>query len=260
VIDWLYTLPEPVLVALPATFLALLIVFLPRLLQRLPVLAPSDANTDFALRIQTTLFTMTSLVLTFTLVQADINLRQVDAAVSAEAARIDQLDRLLTRYGNGGAQEVRPLLRAYARSIVEEEWPAMLHDHGNENTRASFAIVSRRILAIAPAPGRQSLIFGEMLKSLDSIAESRASRLNMLGLSLPGIYWAVVLFAISLVTFASCTVQQTPFRTVLLSAQAAVLGAFVGFVLFMDHPFKGQTAVGPDAIVQVIAKIDMRRD
>ena len=99
-IDWIYSLAEPVTLALSVSILVALIVFLPRLVRRLRWMAPSDSNTDFAMRIQTTLFTMTSLVLTFTLVQADINFRQVDTLVAVEAARVEQLDRLLTRYGS----------------------------------------------------------------------------------------------------------------------------------------------------------------
>ena len=92
-IDWIYSLAERVTLALSVSILVSLVVLLPRLVRRLPRMAPSDSNTDFAMRIQTTLFTMTSLVLTFTLVQADINFRQVDTLVSVEAARIEQLDR-----------------------------------------------------------------------------------------------------------------------------------------------------------------------
>jgi len=259
-IDWLYSLPEGRILALSSVTLVLLIGLLPQLVRRVPWLKPSDANTDFALRVQTTLFTMTSLVLAFSLVQADINYRQAEAAVSTEAARLDQLDRLLTRYGNEAAQQVRPLLRAYVLSIVEDEWPIMHPEVSSDKTRVAFATVSRRILAIDPAPGRQSLIFAEMLKSLDAIAESRATRFNMLGVSLPGIYWAVVLFALAMLTFVNCTIQQTPFRATLLAAQAAVLGAFVGFVFVMDQPFKGQSAIGPDVFTQVIARIDVRRE
>ena len=58
-IDWLYSLPEPVVLALSTATLVALMVFLPYLIRRLPRMAPSDANSDFALRIQTTLFTMT---------------------------------------------------------------------------------------------------------------------------------------------------------------------------------------------------------
>ena len=259
-IDWLYSLPEPLVLALSTATLVALMVLLPYLIRRLPHMAPSDANTDFALRIQTTLFTMTSLVLTFTLVQADINYRQVDSLLSTEASRIEQFDRLLTRYGTIATAHVRPLLRAYAQSIVDDEWPSMLRGADNEATGRTFAPISRRVLAIGPTTTRESLIFAEMLKSLDAIAESRASRLNTLSIGLPAIYWQVVLFAIAMLLFVSCTVERTPFRTVVLSTQAAVLGAFIGFVFLMDQPYRGQTAIAPDALVQVMARMERRTE
>ena len=118
-IDWIYSLAEPVALALSVSILVALIVFLPRLVRRLRWMAPSDSNTDFAMRIQTTLFTMTSLVLTFTLVQADINFRQVDSLVVGRgrphrAARqdVDTLWHSRGHLGQAPSVRVRPFDRA----------------------------------------------------------------------------------------------------------------------------------------------------
>lgn len=259
-IDWLYTLPEPVLLYLPAAVLVLLLVYLPRLIQRVPWFAPSDAHTDFVMRTQATLFTMTSVLLVFTLIQADINFREADSLVSAEAARIDQLDRLLTRYGDEAAHAVRPLLRTYALSIPHDEWPKMLKGRGSDATSRAFTPISRRILAMQPETTRQTLIMGEMLKSLDSVAEARAHRLNLIGLGLPALYWEVVLFALAMLVGVSCMVQQTVFRSVVLAAQAAAIGAFVGFVFIMDQPFKGDTGISPSPFIDTVARMERRTE
>ena len=160
-IDWLYTLPELLLMVLPATTLVVLLVGLSWGLRGLLGVVLNDTHIDFVMRVEMTLFSMTSLVLVFTLVQADTNYRQADALVAAEGSRIDQLDRLLARYGDPKVGELRPLLRDYTRSIVQHEWPAILSSTGNEETIKAFAIVSHRILAIDPATPRQSLIVGE---------------------------------------------------------------------------------------------------
>lgn len=257
-VDWLYSLPEIVLLVLPAGIVVLLMIFLPRVVQRLPGLAPSDANTDFVLRLQPTLFTMSSLVLAFTLVQADSNFRHADSLVSTEAARIDQLDRLLSRYGEASVREIRPMLLAYATSIVRDEWPEMLHSKGHEATGRAFADISQRILAIEPVTPRQTLILGEMLKTLDSMSDARATRLNMLTLALIKTYWIVVAFSLAMLVFVTCTIERSAPRTVILAVQASVLGAFLGFVFIMDQPFKGERSVGPDAIVQTIGRISQR--
>jgi len=256
--DWLYALPELLLIALAAGLLAAAVVCLPPLIQRVPFLAPSDPGFEFIIRMQAPLFTMTALVLTFTLVEAERNFRQVDANVTTEASQINQFDRLLARYGDPAADAARPLLRAYAQSIVKDEWPAMLDGGGSDKTRLAFLPVSRAVLAIDPKPGRQALIYSEMLKSLDVIAESRDRRLDNMRVGLPGTYWVVILFSVLTVLLVSCTIPRTPFRSTVLAAQLAVLGAFVGFVFIMDAPFNGETAVSPQAISQALATMERR--
>src|SRR5262245_55226640 len=88
-IDRLYTLPDWALIAFWAALLAGIMVGLPFLTQRVPCLRPSPDNSDFVLRLQATLFTMTSFVVAFTLVQAEFNYRKVDALVLAEASHIN---------------------------------------------------------------------------------------------------------------------------------------------------------------------------
>lgn len=257
-IDWLYTIPEPLVLAWATGIMIVAMVLLPRVVQRIPFLAPSDFNTDFVIRVQTTLFTMTSLVLAFTLVQADKNFRDADALVQVEASQINGLDRLLTRYGDSSVAAIRPHLVAYAKSIVKDEWPAMLTDRGSETTQALYLPFAQSILAIEPVTPRQIQIYAEMLKAVDAISEMRDRRLNSLSVALPAIYWQVVLFSVLMVVLVSSTIEQTPFRMAVLAGQAAVLGAFVGFVFLMDAPFKGTTAVDAESFVQAISRMESR--
>lgn len=257
-IDWLYTLPEALVMAWASVILICAMVILPRFVQRLPFLAPSDFNTDFVIRVQTTLFTMTSLVLAFTLVQADKDFREADSLVQFEASQINNLDRLLTRYNDPAVAAIRPHLLTYAKSIVKDEWPAMVYDRGSPKTQGLYVPVAQGILAIEPATPRQIQIYAEMLKALDAVSETRDRRLNSLTLGLPGIYWQVVLFSVLMVVLVSSTIEQTPFRIAILASQAAVLGAFVGFVFLMDSPFKGTTGVDASSIAQVIARMEAR--
>lgn len=258
-IDWLYRLPELLLILLPAGLLAAGVICLPRWLQRIPVLAPTEPGFEFVIRMQAPLFTMTALVLTFTLVEAERNFRQIDANITTEASQINQLDRLLARYDGTVGQASRPLVRAYAQSIVKDEWPAMLRlGEGSDKTRAAYSAVSRTVLALDPKPGRQQLIYGEMLKSLDAIAQARDSRLDTVKVGLPGTYWIVILFSVLVLLLVSCSIPRTPFRSVVLAAQLAVLGAFVGFVFIMDAPYLGDTAVSPEAISKAVAAMEKR--
>ena len=257
-IDWVYSLPELLIVALTAAILAAAIVYLPRLTRRIPGLKHSDVNTEFVIRMQAPLFTMTALVLTFTLVEAERNFRQVDSDLTTEASQLNQIDRLLTRYDTPAATVLRPLVRIYAQSIVAEEWPRMLDGKPSQPTTRAYAELSRAVMAMEPAPGRESLIFAELLKSLDAAAEARERRLANVRVRLPGIYWAVILFATLMLLFVSSTIGPTRLRTSVLATQLAVLGAFIGFVFIMDAPFTGETAVRPVALARVIQAMENR--
>lgn len=257
-IDWLYNLPEAAILIVTVGVIVGLMAVLPLAVRRIPWMTPSEQGTDFVVRTQATLFTMTSLVLTFTLIQADINYRQADALVATESSRIDQLDRLLTRYGDAEVAKARPLLRAYATSLVKDEWPIMLKDQRHDNTARTFAELSRRILEINPATERQNLVLAELFKTLDTMADVRAQRLSIVTIRLPSLYWWVVTLAIAMLLFVSSSIQQTSFRRTILCAQAAVVGGFLGFVFIMDQPFRGETAIQPDAIVKSIERMDTR--
>ncbi len=257
-IDFLYSLPDLAVLAVFAATMAVAILVLPSLVRFLPGLRTSPENTDFVLRMQATLFTMISLVLAFTLVETESNFRKVDGLISTEASQINRLDRLLRRYDDVHSEQIRASLLAYTSSIVEDEWPAMLKGGASEKTRQAFIPVSRGILALDPEPGRQARMYAEILRSFDTIAESRDTRLNTVGLSLSPIYWQVVLFGVMMLLFVTSTMQRATFRAYVLAAQMSVLGAFIGFVFLMDQPFKGQSAVEPQPFVQTIALIKQR--
>ena len=257
-IDWLYTLPEILLVLVAGGLLAAIITTLPRLVRQVPLLAPSDANTDFVIRVQATLFTMCSLILAFTLVEADGNFRRVEALASAEASHIDRLDRLLARYDGPATAEIRTQLAAYVRSILQDDWPEILRGSESEKTRQAFAPVSRGVLALSPTPGRQTEIYSEMLRAFDAVAEGRDARINAAATGLPRIYWVVILFAALTLVLVSSTMHPSPFRKVILGCQMAVLGAFIGFVFVMDQPFKGETAVQTDHYTRALNHMETR--
>jgi hypothetical protein len=256
--DWLYLFPDSVLIAGSALLVAGAVVLLPKVIRLVRPGLLTTENTDFIFRIHGTLFTLTGFALAFTLVQAQANFRNGDAVVNAEAGDINNLDRLLTRYGDPSVTAIRPALLAYATSIARDEWPTMAHDRGSDRTRALFPPVTRAVAAIKPVEPRQISIYGEMLKSLDAIVGARETRLEIATQGLPGTYWTAVLAALGVLVVASSMVVRTPFRTFFLGAQMAVLGAFMGIVFITDHPFKGETSIGPTAIERVIATIKAR--
>ena len=242
-LNFLYSFSDTSLVAGFSLFWAALVVVLPLARIPFPWLEPGAENADFVLRIQGTLFTMTGFALAMTLVQAQANLRKVETLTQSEAAHINNLDKLLTRYGDPTVSAIRPLLHEYAVSIVKSEWPAMANGHGDEATLAKWVPVAKAVTAIVPAPGRQQTLYAEMVHTVDLVAEAREIRVEDVEIALPGIYWSVVYLAMVILVLASCSIQRSWFRTFFLASQAAILGALIGVIFITDHPYKGESPV-----------------
>ncbi len=257
--EWMNSLPDAVIVIGFAVFMGALVIIIPLIMRYLPIVAPTPENTDFVMRIQGTLFVMSGFALAFTLAQAQANYRHADGLVASEAAHINNLDRILTRYGEPSVAAIRPDLMAYANSVATLEWEAMHHDKEHEPTMQAFAPVAQAITAVSPTNARQATLYTEMVKSIDQIMEARALRLEVVHIALPGIYWGVVVFAMAVLVLASCVIERTAFRNLALAAQMSVLGAFIGILFITDHPFHGQTSIGPDAMFKAMTEMKARR-
>src|SRR5947209_15572609 len=80
--------------------------------------APNKDRADYVVRAQGTLISFTALILAFSLVQVQGNLRKTEEAVAKEAGQMDILDRQLLRHGDPLAKELRQRLWDYASRVV----------------------------------------------------------------------------------------------------------------------------------------------
>ena len=60
-------------------------------------------------------------------------------------------------------------LREYANSIVNDEWPQLSKSRVSGRTTRLLRELTRNLSALDPEPGRQSLIYPEMLKKFDEL-------------------------------------------------------------------------------------------
>ena len=181
--------------------------------------------------------------------------------MGTEAHNIAQMDRFLVRFGDPENGVLRGSLRDYADSIVKDEWPQLRKGNPSERTTALFRPFSRGIFAIDPMPGRQSLIYTEMLKKADELALDRKARLVAASrLKLPSIFWEIIVFLLLtlmlLASFSESKLSLT--RVVALGGEGFGLALLVAFVFICDQPFKGHTSVSPDPIIKVIAEMQGR--
>jgi len=259
--DFLYVLPNIVISALFGMAMFIAVAGLPFVLCPLLKMERDKDTADFAVRGQSTVISFLAIVLGFSLVNAQSNLRTVETHVATEASAINQMDRLLLRYGDPKVAAMRPLLMNYAQSIVHDEWPLLEKGQAHVlDSKASptFGQLARTVYAIEPTPGRQTEIYNLMLAQVDSIAEMRAQRIQDAQTRLPAAFWQIIIALFVLLIVLALLIEPTVGRAIAVGGQALAVALLLSLVFIYNVPFKGQTALQPDAIVKVIGIIQAR--
>lgn len=201
---------------------------------------------------------MTGVVLAFALVEANTNLHAIEGLVAREGAALSAVDRALLRSGNPQLVAIRPVLAAYGASIVSDEWPILATADRSDATDDAYNALSAQARAANPADARQQIMFAELLKSLDDLADLREQRIAESEADLPAFFWTtatgLLLVAFGLGLLAMDTLETS----VGLGATAAAVGLLLAFVVIVDQPFEGDTSVSPKEIVKAL-KLNARR-
>jgi hypothetical protein len=250
-IAFLYSLPDLGVAILFGVALALVFAMAPMLRLRL-FGHVSDANSEIARTTITAITGFTGLVLAFSLVQAQGNLRIVQQTVSAEAMQLEQMDRLLAHYGDAKVAAIREAVLAYAESIVADEWPMLSEHSSSQRTADLFGALSRRILDIQPTPGRENVIYADLVKIADQLAESREDRVNATDLGLPPVFWEAIAFLTVLLAAFAAFVEPRRARAMSLGGLGAALALLIALVFIFDQPFLGDVSVTPGPIVRAL--------
>ena len=195
---------------------------------------------------------MAGVVLAFSLVQADGNLRADQADVGREASAIIATDRALSRIGLPDAQTARGLLAAFTHSQLREEWPALDEKGRSPATDRRYADVSTFVAGLEPQSPRQQVIFAELMKGMDDISATREALISDAHVHLPGIFWVVSVGFVLLGLVLAALSDDSLTRAAALGLTMGGIGLLSAFVLVVDHPFAGESGLEPAALEQVL--------
>jgi hypothetical protein len=247
-IAFLYSLSDLSVAAVFCSVTALIFAGAPLLRARL--FEVSEARSEIARTTMTAITGFTGVVLAFSLAQAQGNLRDVQKSVDIEATQLDQLDRLLASYGDANVAAIRDTVRVYIESVVADEWPKLSEHSRSEHTGELFRTLTQQILAIQPVSGRGSVIYGDLVRTVDLLAASREDRLDATDLGLPSIFWeAIGVLMALLVAFAAFAERE---RALALGGLGAGLALLLTLVFIFDQPFLGHMSATPEPMTKAL--------
>jgi hypothetical protein len=181
---------------------------------------------------------------------------EAESAATREASAVTSLYRLATGTDAAEADALRTSLAAYARSAIDDDWPAMAN--GAESPRTFAALNSLYSTAMASGPAHNDAVFSAMLDQLDLVTDARRARLALAEGVVPSLVWLVLLLG------AVITVGFTFFFGLGNLRVQSLMTAMLAFVIFLalyvaleiDHPFSGPISVEPEGLRHVLRNFD----
>jgi hypothetical protein len=154
-------------------------------------------------------------------------------------------------------RHIQELASSYAQVVVEEEWPLMEQGRSSPQAWASIDQLRGAVLGLAPPTADQQVPYSqarynETLDQLHDLGDARRERLLAAGEGLPTILW-VVLIGGGVITIAFTYLfglESTVVHTLMVAALAVVLSLSLFSIAALDHPFRGDVRIHPDALEQ----------
>jgi uncharacterized protein DUF4239 len=150
---------------------------------------------------------------------------------------------------------IRPGLRQYATSVIDDEFPAMAV-HQREATETDEAIneLFRSYRSIQPQSAAEEAFLDNSLDRLDEVTDSRRERIAASSNTLPGPLWLVLVVGavITLGFTLFLPVQSARAQGLMVSSLAAMAALMLFLTLSLDLPFSGDIAVDPTAMRNAI--------
>ena len=218
---------------------------------------PEDGH-RLATSLHESIVMLSSLILTFSLIQVLNDTHTLETTVSVEASQINNLDQLLLRYDDAAASTIRPLLHAYAQSIVTDEWPDLIKGHGSEVTLEKYSAVSEKTFNLHAGSARQLCLYSAAVALIEKLAQSREDRIQTTENKLPIVYWYVIVAGLLAKLITSSLLERGKLSALVMSLQMIALSGMVSLVFIFDQPYQGESGIKPNAINRIINVMQAR--
>lgn len=176
--------------------------------------------------------------------------------VQQEAGAIDGLGRSLAVMAPDESRLAREQLRAYTRSVIFKEWPAMQAGHSSLTTWDAFDTLFRSLSGIQPTSASERALMPEIWQSTLQLLQFRQARLQAAQPAVPGALWAVTTASTGL-TLGLLTLLPAHRRGQwVLMLSSSLLGLGLSVALALDRPFCRSNCPAPEPYETALQRME----
>lgn len=191
----------------------------------------------------------------FSLVQANGNVRVAEEQVAKEGALAQTIDRVLLRSDRPDLIALRPLVNDYLAARVEKEWPALGRGDRAPEADHAYTVLSKAIRGLKVEDAKQQTVLSELLRALDDLSDIREltiSESDPYAFSLGTFYWTAILIFCGIAVLLAVFTRPSLSAIALPAAIAAAVALMLSMLMIVDLPFQGDTSVSNDPLAHAI--------
>jgi Protein of unknown function (DUF4239) len=171
-----------------------------------------------------------------------------------EASELAEVFWVADRLPGPDGPRIQELVRAYARVVVEEEWPLMRQGKSSQKAWDLLDELRSGVQDFQPSTPAQQVLYEQGLERVHELADARRDRLLEADQGLPSILWVVLIIGgVVVIGFTYLFgLDSTLTHLLMVAALALVISLVLFTVAELDFPFKGGIRIGPEAMEQVL--------
>lgn len=244
---------------------ALFVVVLPGLVmvlqvlirRRWPELVKGDHN-DVAGFLIAVVGVIYAVLLGFVVIVSWQKFASAESIAGQEASVLRALTRDAGALTEPTRSEMRALVREYAVTVRDREWPLMAQ--GRTTSPQVVDVLDRMAATIARSPpaGPAGPAFLEAdVRNIGALVSMRSQRLDFVDQGLPGVLWAALwIGGVLTVGFGMIFgVRRTALHLIMVGSLMALVGILLFVIAVIDFPFQGGVAVQPTALQRVLSDL-----
>jgi hypothetical protein len=177
--------------------------------------------------------------------------------VATEAAVVGTLYDNASGLHDPMGTDLRGLIRAYAREVVENEWPAHAVGAPLRSATETLRQIRETLLGIEPVSERHKIYLARLIDGMNRLHEARQSRLGMADAGIGPTVWSI-LIAGSCCTLSLCLffgIADPRIHGLMTAVLAASIAVVMVLIVAFDYPFRGSEQIAPDPFLRAMAEM-----
>lgn len=226
------------------------------LVQRLVPSALRQEHNDVAGFIYAVLGVAYAVLLAFVVIAVWDDFEASREEVDHEASELAEIYWLANQLPEPERVRLQELTRAYARAVIDEEWPLMVDGRSSPRAWALLYEMQSSIGGFEPRTEADQVLYDQEISRAHELADARRLRLLDANQGIPGVLWVgLVVGGVITVSFTYLFGLKNSWSHTLMIAALTVLISFILFTIYsLEYPFSRGIRLQPEAFEMVLQR------